>query len=100
MVRPGGRDPDPAGAASAAEATTTVFTAQTRDGDLRLAADDLWATRRRSTAAHNDDAGLTRVRGGVYVGVLRPALPPHDVMRPRGCVERADTDRVTAVVLR
>jgi hypothetical protein len=77
-----------------------VFTVQTRDGDLRLAADELWARCRRSTAAQNDDADLTRVRGSVYVGVIRPALPPYDVMRLRGCVEDADINRVTAVVLR
>jgi hypothetical protein len=81
----------------AAQATTMVFTVQTRDGDLRLAADDLWATCRRSTAAQNDDADLTRVRGSVYVGVIRPVLPPHDVMRLRGCVEDADINRVTAL---
>jgi hypothetical protein len=59
----------------AAQATTMVFTVQTRDGDLRLAADDLWATCRRSTAAQNDDADLTRVRESVYVGVIRPCCP-------------------------
>jgi hypothetical protein len=55
---------------------------------------------RRATAAQNDDADLNRVRGSVYVGVIRPALLPHDVMRLRGCIEDADTNRVTSVVLR
>jgi hypothetical protein len=32
--------------------------------------------------------------------VIRPALPPHDVMCLRGCVEDAGTNRVSAVVLR
>ncbi|MCX5316425.1 hypothetical protein [Streptomyces sp. NBC_00154] len=80
--------------------TTMVFTVETRDGDVRLAADDLWETCRRSTAAHNDDADLTRVRESVYVGAIRPALPPHDVMRLRSCIEDANTNRVNAVVLR
>lgn len=89
--------PEPA---SSAEGTTMVFTVQTLDGDIALAADNLWATCRRSTAAHNNDADLTRVRDGVYVGVIRPALTPHDVMRLRGCIEDANTNRVSAVVLR
>ncbi|MFI2457951.1 hypothetical protein [Streptomyces sp. NPDC019539] len=40
------------------------------------------------------------VRDGVYVGVIRPALTPHDVIRLRGCIEDANTNRVSAVVLR
>lgn len=75
VVRLGGRDPDPAGAAPAAESTTTVFTVQTRDGDLRLAADDLWATRRRSTAAQNEDAGPSRVAEASTSVFLRPPCP-------------------------
>ncbi|MFD7406003.1 hypothetical protein ACFV7R_25730 [Streptomyces sp. NPDC059866] len=68
--------------------------------DARLAAEDLWQTCRRSTAALNEDVGLTRLRDSVYVAVVRPALPPHDVMRLRGCIEDANTNRTSAVVLR
>ncbi|WP_179857360.1 hypothetical protein [Streptomyces sp. OV198] len=48
---------------------------QTRDGDLRLAADDLWATRRRSTAAQNEDAGPSRVAEASTSVFLRPPCP-------------------------
>lgn len=87
-----------------AASTTLVFKVETRGAryvaDTRLAADDLWQTCRRSTAALNDDADLRQVRGNVYAGVVRPALPPHDVMRLRGCIEDANTHRTSAVVLR
>ncbi|GGT03254.1 hypothetical protein [Streptomyces chromofuscus] len=39
------------------------------------------------------------MRDGVYVAVIRPALPPHDVMRLQGCIEDANTNRTGAVVL-
>ncbi|WP_230396390.1 hypothetical protein [Streptomyces blattellae] len=86
-----------------AAATTMVFQLDTH-GDqspeaVRLAANDLWETCRRSTAAQNDNATLHRMRDGVYAGVVRPALPEHDVMRLRGCIEDAGTNRTSAVVL-
>ncbi|WP_268834385.1 hypothetical protein [Streptomyces olivochromogenes] len=34
-----------------------------------------------------------------FAGVVSPALPPHDVMRLRGCIEDANTYRTSAVVL-
>lgn len=87
-----------------AASTTMVFRVETRGDqgarDLRLAANDLWQTCRRSTAALNEDADLRRMGDGVYVAVIRPALPPHDVMRLRGCIEDANTNRTSAVVLR
>lgn len=55
---------------------------------------------RRSTAAQNDNATLNHMREGVCAEVVRPALPPHDVMRLRGCLQDADTNRSSAVVLR
>ncbi|MGI5397428.1 hypothetical protein [Streptomyces sp. CA-251251] len=93
--------PEPA---SHAARTTVTFQVQTRGsqdtGDVRLAADDLWQTCRRSTASTNEDARLTKVRDSVYVAVIRPALPPHDLMRLRGCLQDANTNRTSAVVLR
>ncbi|MEV7891176.1 hypothetical protein ACWD3I_22840 [Streptomyces sp. NPDC002817] len=83
--------------------TTMVFRVETH-GDqspqaVQLAATDLWETCRRSTAAQNDNAQLDHMRDGVYAGVIRPALPPHDVMRLRGCLQDANTNRTSAVVL-
>ncbi|NGO12754.1 hypothetical protein G5C60_35355 [Streptomyces sp. HC44] len=66
---------------------------------VQLAAQDLWETCRRSTAAENGDAALNRLDDGVYTGVVRPALPSHDVMRLCGCIEDANTNRTSAVVL-
>ncbi|MEU8605910.1 hypothetical protein [Streptomyces parvulus] len=89
---------------SHAARSTVTFQVQTRGiqdtGGARLAADDLWQTCRRSTASSNQDARLTRVRDGVYVAVIRPALPPHDLMRLHGCLQDANTNRTSAVVLR
>lgn len=61
----------------------------------RLAAQDLWETCHCSTAAANDNATLNPMRAGV----VRPALPAHDVMRLRGCLQDANTNRTSAVVL-
>lgn len=86
-----------------AASTTMVFRVETH-GDqglqaVELAANDLWETCRRSTAAQNDNAILQRMKDRVYAGVIRPALPSHDVMRLRGCIQDANTDRTSAVVL-
>ncbi|WP_416970987.1 hypothetical protein [Streptomyces sp. 4F14] len=86
-----------------AASTTLVFRVDTY-GDhsaaaVQLAAQDLWETCRRSTAAQNADTSLSALRDGVYTGVVRPALPSHDVMRLRGCLEDANTNRTSAVVL-
>ncbi|MGP4047709.1 hypothetical protein [Streptomyces sp. 2A115] len=86
-----------------AVSTTMVFRVETR-GDqspeaVQLAAQDLWETCRRSTAAENGDATLNRMDADVYTGVVRPALPSHDMMRLRGCIEDANTNRTSAVVL-
>ncbi|MFC8198895.1 hypothetical protein ACFWBR_39870 [Streptomyces sp. NPDC060006] len=86
-----------------AASTTMVFHVETY-GDqsnqaVQLAAQDLWETCRRSTAATNDNATLNRMNDGVYTGVIRPALPSHDVVRLRGCLQDANTNRTSAVVL-
>ncbi|WP_431045498.1 hypothetical protein ACQUSR_28690 [Streptomyces sp. P1-3] len=86
-----------------AAATTVVFRVEMRGDETpeaqELAAGDLWQTCRRSTAALNDRAFLQRLENEVYAGVIRPALPPHDLMRLRGCIEDASTNRATASVL-
>ncbi|MFJ8111697.1 hypothetical protein [Streptomyces sp. NPDC096132] len=89
--------------APASASTTMVFRVETRGDEsaqaVQLAAQDLWETCRRSTAAENGNATLNHMRDGVYAGVVRPALPPHDVMRLRGCIEDASTNRTSAVVV-
>ncbi|MDX3457634.1 hypothetical protein PV396_37750 [Streptomyces sp. ME02-8801-2C] len=86
-----------------AASTTMVFRVETygdrSEGAVQLAARDLWETCRRSTAATNDNATLNRMNDGVYAGVIRPALPPHDVTRLHGCLQDANTNRTSAVVL-
>ncbi|MFI7501562.1 hypothetical protein ACIBVL_24280 [Streptomyces sp. NPDC049687] len=86
-----------------AASTTMVFRVETygdrSDRAVQLAAQDLWETCRRSTAAANDNATLNRMTDGVYTGVIRPALPSHDILRLRGCLQDANTNRTTAVVL-
>ncbi|WP_328222162.1 hypothetical protein OG272_01265 [Streptomyces sp. NBC_00104] len=66
---------------------------------VQLAAADLWETCRRSSAARNEDATLSRVDDGVSTTLIRPALPSHDVLRLRGCLQDAHTNRTSAVVL-
>ncbi|WP_328505243.1 hypothetical protein [Streptomyces sp. NBC_00391] len=71
---------------------------------VQLAAADLWETCRRSSAARNEDATLSRVDDGVSTTLTRPApprpaLPSHDVLRLRGCLQDAHTNRTSAVVL-
>ncbi|MEE1829494.1 hypothetical protein [Streptomyces sp. SP17KL33] len=86
-----------------AASTTMVFRVETygdrSEGAVQLAAQDLWETCRRSTAATNDNATLNRMNDGVYTGVIRPALASHDVLRLRGCLQDANTNRTSAVVL-
>ncbi|MFJ4467588.1 hypothetical protein ACIP2X_08910 [Streptomyces sp. NPDC089424] len=82
--------------------TTVTFKVETHgsfSGDTQLSANDLWQTCRRSTAALNEDARLRELRDGVYVAVIGPALPPHDMVRLRGCIEDANTKRTSAVVV-
>ncbi|MBH5338325.1 hypothetical protein IHE55_27465 [Streptomyces pactum] len=84
-------------------ATTVVFRVEMRGEEppqaLELAAEDLWQTCRRSTAARNEQAFVRRLEDDVYAGVIRPALTSHDLMRLHGCVEDASTHRATARVL-
>ncbi|WP_435130912.1 hypothetical protein [Actinacidiphila sp. bgisy144] len=86
-----------------AAATTVVFQVKVHgraDAPAReLAARDLWEGCRRSTSAPSPDASLGVLSDGVYAGVIRPALSPHDVLRLRGCLTDASANRVSAKVL-
>lgn len=84
-------------------ATTVVYEVRVRGSDgasaRALAARELWESCRRSTAALNVHAALTRLDGDVWAGVIRPALSAHDVMRLRGCLADATAHRTSAKVL-
>ncbi|WP_329137199.1 hypothetical protein OG552_26915 [Streptomyces sp. NBC_01476] len=86
-----------------AAASTVVFQIQVHGGNTdsarELAAEDLWQSCRRSTAAANPTASLSRLSTGVYAGVIRPALSSHDMLRLRGCISDAMANRATATVL-
>lgn len=86
-----------------AAATTVVFQVKVHGSSgaaaRELAARDLWEGCRRSTSAPSPDASLGVLSDGVYAGVIRPALSPHDVMRLRGCLTDATANRATAKIL-
>ncbi|TLS43345.1 hypothetical protein FE633_25645 [Streptomyces montanus] len=90
--------PTPDSAASAVVFRVTLRNADTgpmRDGAAR----DLWETCRRSTAASREYTPLSSLGDGVYAGVVRPALPSHDMMRLRGCLRDTTANRARADVL-
>ncbi|MEW2531063.1 hypothetical protein [Streptomyces sp. NPDC047071] len=91
------------GKATGAAATTVVYEVRVRGSDSAsaraLAARELWESCRRSTAALNVHAPLTRLDGDVWAGVIRPALSEHDVLRLRGCLADATAHRTSARVL-
>ncbi|MFG3259436.1 hypothetical protein [Streptomyces sp. NPDC048172] len=85
-------------------ATTVVFRVDVRRARpggtaARLAAQGLWERCRSSTSAHLEHAPLSRLERDVYVGVVRPGLSPHNLMRLRGCLTDVHQDRATARVL-
>ncbi|MET9223996.1 hypothetical protein ABZX65_35265 [Streptomyces sp. NPDC003300] len=86
-----------------AAASTVVFRIDVHGTDdaraRELAARDLWEGCRRSTSSLNPDASLGRLADGVFAGVIRPALSPHDMMRLRGCLSDASVNRAHAKVL-
>ncbi|QIB47259.1 hypothetical protein [Streptomyces aureoverticillatus] len=84
-------------------ATTVVYQVELRGTDSAdaraLAARELWDRCRRSTAALNVQAPLTRLGEDVWAGVIRPALSEHDVMRLSGCLVDTTAQRTRAKVL-
>jgi hypothetical protein len=91
-------------AAPDSAASTIVFRVEIRDAArdaaaLAHAADELWSNCRRSMSTLPEGHALTRLRGQVYAGVLRPALSGHDMWRLRGCLSDATADRALATVL-
>ncbi|KQV11888.1 hypothetical protein [Kitasatospora sp. Root107] len=91
-------EPQPDSAAS-----VVVFEVTIKQQDdpraLEIAAGSLWEYCRRSTAARLDAAPLSRLDDGIYVGVVRPALQEHDLLRLHGCLEDAALSAATARVL-
>jgi hypothetical protein len=91
--------------APASAATTLVFRIEIRGGDagdpdaMAHAARELWETCHRSTSTLREGAALSRLEPDVYVGVLRPALPKHDLRRLHGCLTDATANRTLARVL-
>ncbi|MFI6585329.1 hypothetical protein [Embleya sp. NPDC050493] len=70
-------------------ASTVVFrviSREDRDIAREVAAHELWEGCRSSTGARPDYAALARLDADVWVGVVRPALGAHDMMRLRGCL--------------
>ncbi len=85
-------------------ATTVVFRIEVREVPddataVGSAALDLWESCRRATSALRGDAALTALGDGVFAGVLRPALPEHDLKRLHGCLSDATANRALATVL-
>ncbi|EPH44970.1 hypothetical protein ABT390_03925 [Streptomyces aurantiacus] len=91
------------GTAHGSAATTVVYQVEVRGTDSAdaraLAARELWERCRRSTAALNVRAPLTRLGTDVWAGVIRPALSEHDVMRLSGCLGDTTAQRTRAKVL-
>jgi hypothetical protein len=92
-------------AAAANEATSVLLQVDMRGGtaataDRRaLAAEQVWERCRDSTSVPLRHAALADLGDGVYAGVVRPALTPHDRMRLRGCLEDATLDRAHLTVM-
>ncbi|MGW1992139.1 hypothetical protein [Embleya sp. NPDC001921] len=71
-------------------ASTVVFrviSREERDIAREVAARELWEGCRSSTGARPEYAVLGRFDTEVWVGVVRPALNDHDMMRLRGCLQ-------------
>jgi len=64
-----------------------------------LAARQIWESCRHSTSAPLRHAPLGDLGGGMFAGVVRPALTDHDVMRLRGCLEDATLERAHFTVV-
>ncbi|MFJ8744243.1 hypothetical protein ACIRL2_33320 [Embleya sp. NPDC127516] len=71
-------------------ASTVVFrviSREEREIAREVAARELWEGCRSSTGARPEYALLGRLDTDVWVGVVRPALNDHDMMRLRGCLQ-------------
>lgn len=86
------------------EATSVLVQVEVRGPDVSsegksLAARQIWESCRHSTSAPLRHAPLGDLGGGMYAGVVRPALAEHDLMRLRGCLEDATLDRAHLTVV-
>lgn len=86
------------------EATSVLVQVDMRGKDntaerQTLAAHQLWERCRDSTSVPLSRATLGSLGGGLYAGVVRPALTDHDRMRLTGCLEDASLDRTHLTVV-
>ncbi|WP_217544346.1 hypothetical protein [Streptomyces sp. GbtcB6] len=86
------------------EATSVLVQVDTRGagmtGERRaLAAEQVWERCRDSTSVPLRHAALGDLGGGMFAGVVRPALTEHDRMRLRGCLEDITLDRTHLTVV-
>ncbi|MFD3585206.1 hypothetical protein [Streptomyces sp. NPDC058683] len=86
------------------EATSVLVQVDTRGagmtGERRaLAAEQVWERCRDSTSVPLRHATLGDLGGGMFAGVVRPALTEHDRMRLRGCLEDTTLDRAHLTVV-
>ncbi|MHC3468619.1 hypothetical protein ACYF6T_07890 [Streptomyces sp. 7R007] len=86
------------------EATSVLVQVDTRGpgmtGERRaLAAEQVWERCRDSTSVPLNHAALGDLGGGMFAGVVRPALTEHDRMRLRGCLEDTTLDRAHLTVV-
>lgn len=90
--------------ANDSEATSVVVQVDLRGTDLSaarrtLAAQQIWAACRDSTAMPLRHVALGDLGDGMFAGVVRPALTEHDLMRLRGCLEDATLERAHLTVV-
>ena len=90
--------------ASDSEATSVLVQVDVRGADMTaerqaLAAQQVWERCRDSTSVPLNHATLGSLGGGMFAGVVRPALAEHDRMRLRGCLEDAALDRAHLTVM-
>ncbi|MET9968553.1 hypothetical protein ABZZ80_22165 [Streptomyces sp. NPDC006356] len=90
--------------ANDSEATSVVVQVDLRGTDLSaarrtLAAQQIWAACRDSTAVPLRHVALGDLGDGMFAGVVRPALTEHDLMRLRGCLEDATLERAHLTVV-
>ncbi|NUS72955.1 MAG: hypothetical protein HOQ05_06055 [Corynebacteriales bacterium] len=85
-----------------AAASVVVFEILTRHDNDRtraVSARNLWERCSLSMSRYPQHTDLSQLDGAIYIGVLRPALSQHDLMRLRGCLSDAQANRAAANVL-